>query len=255
MRSRFRFRFRFRSLTSVFLRRRQVWLPTLWGCALLVIVAVLAAVVLARMANGWLAPNLPAAGLNGRGARTLVIEGWMETTDLDQAVLAFRRGHYERVVTTGGPLDSWPEVHAWKNFAELAASYLRRNDLDNVALVAVPAPASAQDRTFLSAVMVRDWARRSGTVLGSVDVFSSGVHARRSRLLYRMALGPDVEVGVLAARPQMFDAERWWTTSVGVKSVIGETLSLGWTVCCFWPPATGSSEERWGLPRPVPRAP
>ena len=245
----------------MFLRRRQIWLPTLWGCALLVIVVALAAVVLARMANGWLAPNLLAPGVNGHGARTLVIEGWMETTDLDQAVLAFRRGHYERVVTTGGPLDSWPEVRAWNNFAELAASYLQRNGLGNVALVAVPAPASAQDRTYLSAVMVRNWARQSGTVLGSVDVFSSGVHARRSRMLYRMALGPDVEVGVLAARPQMFDADRWWTTSVGVKSVIGETLSLGWTVCCFWPPVTGSSEERWGrpvprpVPVPVPRAP
>ena len=155
MRSRFRFRFRFRSLTSVFLRRRQVWLPTSWGCALLVIVAVLAAVVLARMANGWLAPNLPAAGLNGRGARTLVIEGWMETTDLDQAVLAFRRGHYERVVTTGGPLDSWPEVHAWKNFAELAASYLRRNDLDNVATPPATTPSSKCWATGVSATISR----------------------------------------------------------------------------------------------------
>ena len=100
--------------------------------------------------------------------------------------------------------------------------------------------------------MVRDWARQTGTVLGSVDVFSAGVHARRSRLLYRMALGPDVEVGVLAAQPQMFDAERWWTTSAGVKSVIGETLSLGWTVCCFWPPTPGSPEERWARPRPRP---
>ena len=243
---------RSRPLVSVFLRRRQVWLPTLWGCALVVIVAALATVVLARMANGWLAANLPATGLGGRGARTLVIEGWMETTDLDQAVLSFRRGHYERVVTTGGPLDSWPEVHAWNNFAELSASYLRRQGLHNVTLVAVPAPASAQDRTFLSAVMVREWARQSGTVLGSIDVFSSGVHARRSRMLYRMALGPDVEVGVLAARPQMFDAERWWTTSAGVKSVIGETLSLGWTVCCFWPSMVGSSEERWARPALLP---
>jgi len=243
---------RFRPLVSVFLRRRQIWLPTLWGCVLVVIVAVSATVVLARMANGWLAPNQPVTGSGGRGARTLVIEGWMETTDLDQAIQAFRRGHYERVVTTGGPLDSWPEVHAWNNFADLAASYLRRHGLDKVTLVAVPAPASAQDRTFLSAVMVRDWARQSGTVLGSIDVFSSGVHARRTRLLYRMALGPDVEVGVLAARPQMFDADRWWTTSAGVKSVVGETLSLGWTVCCFWPPTPGSPEERRARPRPQP---
>ena len=41
----------------------------------------------------------------------------------------------------------------------------------------------------------------------ALDVMSSGTRARRSRLLYRIAFGPDVQVGVLAATSSDYDAE------------------------------------------------
>jgi hypothetical protein len=62
------------------------------------------------------------------------------------------------------------------------------------------------------------------------------------------ALGPEVEVGVLAARPTGFDAQRWWTNRMGAKSTLGGALSLGWTRCCFRPGASGSHDELWGVP-------
>jgi len=235
-------------LSSLF-RRRQVWLPTLWGWLVLLIFGAAAVVVIASGANGFLAPNEPAVGKDGTGARILVVEGWMHETDLDQAVAAFRRGRYERVVTTGGPVESWGDSHAWKSFAERAASYLKDHGLADVPVVAVPAPASTKERTFISALMVREWAQRSGVGLDVIDLFSASVHARRSRLLYRMALGNSAQVGVLSSWPHDFDPEHWWTTSSGTKLVIGETLSLIWTKCCFWPAAPDSHEERWGIPR------
>ena len=68
-----------------------------------------------RHIYGFLAPNEPAPG-----ARVLVVEGWMPRAELDQAVKIFRRGKYDRVVTTGGPIEEWwgvtPQM-AW--FAEL----------------------------------------------------------------------------------------------------------------------------------------
>ena len=112
-------------------------------------------------------------------------------------------------------------------------------------------PTSAQDRTFLSAVVVRDWLRRQGGTTDAVDLFSGGVHARRSRLVFRMAFGPEVDVGVFAAAPRRYALERWWTTSEGAKAVLGEAIGLAWTACCFAPPAPGSHEER----APVPRSP
>ncbi len=231
-----------------FLHRRTVWLPTLWGWAAILSAIVMSIVALAFAADAWLAPNRPAEGTGGAGASVLIVEGWLEGPDLDQAVMAFRRGRYERIVTTGGPIDAWFGVPASRNFAERGAAYLKTHGLADVQIDAVAAPASAQDRTFLSAVMVREWAQRSGVALSAVDLFSAGVHARRSRLLFRMAFGPGVTVGVLASRPPDFDARHWWRSSAGTKAVMGETLSLAWTTCCFWPPAPGSHEERWAVP-------
>jgi hypothetical protein len=229
--------------------RRQIWLPTLWGALLLGGVAAAIVVFGTRAVGGYLSASEPASGGDGRGAHTLVVEGWLDESELNEAIATFRRGHYERVVTAGGPIDSWQDGVAWPTFAERAASYLKRHGLRDVPVEAAPAPASAQDRTFLSAVMVRDWARRERVKLDAIDLFSVGVHARRSRLVFRMALGPGVEVGVLAAVPHRYDVGRWWKTSEGVKAVVGEVLSLAWTKCCFWPAAPGSHEELWAVPK------
>ena len=222
---------------SFLIRRRQVWLPTLWGWLVLCLLGALTAVALALGANDFLAPNEPARGRDGSGARTLVVEGWLDAPEIAQAVAAFRRGRYARVLTTGGPIEPWSDIGGWQNYAVRGAAYLRRHGLTEVPIIAVPAPETQQDRSYLSALMVREWAEQSGTKLEAIDLFSAGVHARRSRWVYRMALGGDVEVGVFAAVPKEFDAEHWWRTSSGTKTTLGEAISLLWTGCCFWPPA------------------
>jgi hypothetical protein len=118
-------------------------------------------------------------------------------------------------------------------------------------VIAVAAPESAQDRTFLSAVVVREWLRRQGVTVDAVDLFSGAVHARRSRLVFQMAFGPEVDVGVFAAPPRRYALDRWWTTSDGAKAVLDEAIGLAWTTCCFAPPAPASHDER----SPVPRSP
>jgi hypothetical protein len=231
-------------------RRRHVWLPTLWGVLLVLVAFAAVAVALIANAPAYLAVTEPARGANGNGARVLIVEGWMDDRELDQAVGVFRSGHYERIVTTGGPIETWVGIPLpWKDYAERGARYLAAHGLADATIDAVSAPASAQDRTFLSAVVVRDWAASQRVRLDSVDLLSVGVHARRSRMMFRAAFGPGVEVGVIAAQPALHDPQRWWKTSIGAKAVLGESISLAWTACCFWPPAVGSHEERWAVPR------
>ena len=172
----------------------------------------------------------------------------MTGEELDQAVAAVRRGRYDRVVTTGGPIERWLNFRGSTNYADWAANYLKTHGLADIDVTPVSGPASAQNRTFLSAVMVRDWAARQALALKAFDVFSAGPHARRSRILYRRAFGPNVEVGVLSARPQEYDEHHWWRTSAGAKYVLGETISLLWTSCCFHAAPPGSHEEMWGEP-------
>jgi DUF218 domain len=213
-------------------RRRTVWLPTLPGLALIAVLAAAAGWWAMHHAYDFLAVQAPVRTADGRGARVLVVEGWMNEPDLDQAVAVYRRGHYERVITTGRPIGSWS---SFASYADRAADYLRRHGLADATLDAVAAPQSPRDRTYGTAVQVRDWARAQGLRLESVDVFTSDAHARRSRQTYRLALGPGVAVGVLSSAPTEYDPARWWASSLGAKRVIGEVASLAWTSCCFWP--------------------
>ncbi len=227
-------------------RRQQICLPTLWGWLVLLLAVGAACVFVGRYIHTFLSPNVPAPQ-----ATILVVEGWITGEELDQAVVAFRSGRYERVVTTGGPIEKWLNFRGSSNYADWAASYLKAHGLAETVVTPVSAPASAQDRTYLSAVMVRDWAVRQGLALNALNVFSANTHARRSWMLYRMAFGPNVEVGVLSARPMEYDEHHWWRTSAGAKSVLGETISVLWTVCCFHVPPSGSHEEKWGEPPPA----
>jgi hypothetical protein len=229
-------------------RRRQVWLPTLGGAIVVLAIAAALGVVVLPELGSYLAPTEPAVGSDGRGARTLIVEGWLDDDALDDAIALARSGRYERVVTSGGPIETWREIQPWPTYADRAADYLRRHGVRETAVVAIPAPELAQDRSYLSAVVVRDWARAQGLPPAAIDLFSAGVHARRSRLVYRMAFGPGVDVGILAAPPHRYRLDRWWATSEGTKAVLGEVLSLAWTKCCFWPAASGAAsgtvEER-----------
>ena len=216
-------------------RRRQVWLPTLWGWLLLLFLAAAAIIALAHSAHGLLALDAPARGPDGQGARTLIVEGWLTDDELAQAVDAVKRGRYERLITTGGPIEAWIDAGHWGNFALRAAGYLRAHGVTELPVIAVQAPDTKKDRSYLSALKVREWAQRERLALTAVDVYSAGVHTRRSRTIYRMALGDSVEVGAMGARPGDYDDERWWASSTGAKTTLNEVVSVAWTQCCFWP--------------------
>lgn len=227
----------------VLVRRREIWIPTTWGWMSILLVLLLSAVFAARHLYSFLAPNQPV------GARLLVVEGWMGADELDQAVELFRARRYEHVFTTGGPIPSGFEKLGRDSFAELARDVLLRRGMPEDAVTAVPTPASAQDRSFLSAVMLREWTKKERVRVEALDLLSSGVHSRRSWLVYRMAFGPEVRIGILATRSSAYNPASWWRTSVGAKTVLSETISLIWTEIFFRPGAPGSQAEMWGRPQ------
>lgn len=232
-------------------RRRAIWLPTLWGLLLIAGALALATVLLARHANAYFALDEPVRTADGRGAHVLVVEGWLGERELDQVVALWRGAHYERLVTSGGPIGSFS---SYASYADRAADYLRTHGLADATIDAVPSPQTRQDRSYASAVWVRDWAARQHLAITSLDVLTHDVHARRTRLIYRMAFGPEVAVGVRSTRATDVDTARWWTSSQAFKTLLGEVLSLAYTKCCFWPAARGTHEERWAVPPAAPAA-
>jgi hypothetical protein len=223
-------------------RRRLVWLPTLWGWAVLLSLGTAVTILAGRNLYTFLAVNQP------MGARVLIVEGWMGPQALDEAVAAYRKGGYERLVTTGAPADLWSGRQGYANYADRAAAYLIERGIASSAVTAVPAPESAQDRTYLSAVVVRDWAQQSQLALPAVDVFSIGPHARRSRLLYQLAFGPTVKVGVWAASQASYPTS-WWRTSTGVREVLDQAIALAWVEIFFWPSGDLTRQRYGGLGR------
>lgn len=221
-------------------RRREVLVPTIAGWLLLLALVATSSFAFVRGLYPLLAPNEPV------GHGLLVVEGWAGGPAFDDAVARFRSGAYSRIVTTGGPIEADQPFASDGTWAEHAAKELRERGVSDASMQVIATPTSLRDRTFLSAVMVREWiASRSDTVT-SLDVISLGPHGQRSRRLYRRVFGDDFKIGIVSAPSREYDPPHWWRSSEGTKSVITEATGLAWTLCCFHPGPPGSREERWG---------
>lgn len=176
----------------------------------------------------------------------LVVEGWVPSSSLRLAEKIFRQGYYDAVVVSGGPFEDADCNTGYATYADRAANVLKRLGLPERVLIVAPAPASAQDRTYRSAVSVRQMLEMRGIKVRAMDVLSSGPHTRRSRNLYRLAFGEDVEIGSVATMPTNYDLLHWWRSSAGVKDVVAESVAYFWTLCCFDPGPRGSWHEAWG---------
>ena len=180
------------------------------------------------------------------GAEYLVIEGWLDKAELDQGLAYFAAHKFVKAVIVGGPISNFFDGTD-TNYAERAAGYLQQRGLAEEQTVIVRVPYSAQERTFLNAVMVREWFKQQAIRLTRLDVFSSGVHTRRSRDLYRLAFGEQVAIGIVDAQPHGFDPAYWWRSSDSGKSVAIEFTGWFLVKCCFSPGAPGSHLEKWGV--------
>ena len=227
------------SLPSL-LHRRYVWVPTWFGLFLLLMFMIVAFVVAGRNLYRFLAVTDPL------GADILVVEGWMPEEGLQESIRWFKSNNIRYLVTTGGPITQWREFVPFTSYADFAANFVTRHEISVNSVTAVPAPASKQDRTFLSAVMVRKWVKGLSEDFPAIDVYSYGPHARRTRLNYELAFGPDVRIGILSATPDHYGVDSWWKSTEGVKAIVMESSAWLWTKCCFSPPKQGSHDEMWG---------
>lgn len=178
----------------------------------------------------FLAPNAPLP------AKVLVVEGWGSDGMLQAAIAEYHRNHYDKVYVTGVPIERGAPFFEQHTYAELAAALLVKFGLDSNVVQAVPAPHVVRDRTYSSALALKHWFQDHQLAPASINLFTVGPHARRSRMLFQRALGKDIQVGVFALEEDDFDPKHWWRTSEGVRTVIGETLAYGYARFLFHPP-------------------
>ena len=118
----------------------------------------------------------------------------------------------------------------------MGAELLKKWGLPDERLQMVPSRVMDRDRTYGSAVALRNWFRDHNMAVSSIDVVTEDLHARRTRLLFQKALGDKVAVGVIAIPNPDYDANHWWSYSEGVKDVVSETFAYIYARLFFIPP-------------------
>ena len=168
----------------------------------------------------------------------LVVEGWIHEYAIRAALKEIQNNHYQRVFTTGGPVEgAGGYINDYNTAASVGADLLRKNGLSNESLQMVPSRVMDRDRTYGSAVALRNWFREHNMPVRSINVVTEDVHARRTCLLFQKALGHNVAVGVIAVPNPDYDPRHWWRYSEGVKDVFAESVAYIYArLLFFYPP-------------------
>src|SRR6266581_5007229 len=173
----------------------------------------------------------------------LVVEGWVHEYAIRAAAQEFKRGSYQRVFTTGGPVTGIGHyVNDYQTSASVGADLLKNAGVPSDSVQMVPSRVMDRDRTYGSAVALREWLREPNMPVHSINVLTEEAHARRTRLLFKEALGNNVIVGIIAVPNPDYDARRWWRYSEGVKEIIGESIAYIYARFFFYPSVSPSEK-------------
>lgn len=209
---------------------RNCWVPTRRGWLLIAVLVLAGVVLLAGRLNAFLSPTRPIP------ADVLVLEYWLPDSAMKDLLAEFRRGGYQRLVISGGPLpEQWQSQSRYKSGGELTGATLASMGLETNLMVVMPSPNAPRDRTYSMALGVKAWLDSSQTAVRAVNLYSLGPHARRSRLLYEKALGDRIKVGVIARPADDYDPNRWWSSGKGFHEVVGEALAYLYARILFHP--------------------
>src|SRR5947207_4256138 len=154
---------------------------------------------------------------------TLVVEGWLNEYAMRQAAAEYARGNYRHLFTTGGPTTGkgGGYINDFNTSASVGAELLQKAGIQREAIQMVPSHVNDRERTYSSAIALRDWFREHNTSVSSINVLTEGAHARRTRLLYQKAFDQNVTVGIIAVSNPDYNPKQWWRYSDGVREVIG----------------------------------
>lgn len=211
-------------LTALMIMTRLIhkkvgWRLTSAGWLTVIVVLVLGDVVVVTRLHGFLSVQKPVV------ARAMVISGTLPDTVLEQIVAEMKKDSNLLVLTVGGPIKRGGHLSSHHDYANLAAATLIQIGGPASEIVAVPSPSTRRDRVFASALALRNWLNDSDIRIDSVNVYALGVRGRRTLILFEKALGPDITVGVISIPDPSYDPSRWWATSEGFRTVIGELIA------------------------------
>ena len=185
--------------------------------AVLLLLLALALLVRYRLYS-FLGPDRPT------DSPVLVIEGWVSDDALQAAVNWADAYAVRTLYLTGGPIETGSWLAAWHSWPEMTLARLEAmGAAARFDVRAFPAPKTRKDRTFVSAIALRDALGTNAPP--SMTLASESYHLRRSAFLFRRAFADAVQIGTLPLPPLDFDQSDWYRCSSGVRFLLSESIA------------------------------
>jgi len=136
----------------------------------------------------------------------------------DYAIALYEAGYAPVIITSGGRRMP-PDFE--QAFAELAAEHIVRRGTPREAVMLLNQPTTTYEEALSSLQLAQE--RGFSSLLVVTDSF----HTRRSRLTFqRVYRGSNIALTVVAARPDWFIPDSWWTQEASLSAVLGEYEKL-----------------------------
>lgn len=153
-----------------------------------------------------------------------MVEGWIGPEGIKEARREFERGGYQYIVAAGGLSEERWSDHRW-NFAVEAEKILLASGIPRDRIVLAPSLVTEGQRTYEAAEAVKRALRDRNIRPNGANVFTMGVHARRSRLVFGKVFGTSTETGVIAWIPHDYEPGVWWHSSERAGEYVKETVA------------------------------
>lgn len=167
--------------------------------------------------------------------KIMVLEGWISDAEVTQALHQLKDQEYNFLLITGAPVTKGGALAPYHDYAELTLENIRKQGYTDNNIIAVPVKLVRKDRTYTSALAVKTWLKQHNLHPVALNIYTSGAHARRTRLLYRKAFGEKTDIGIVALENPDYNPEHWYTSSNGVRVVLGETIAYLYALLFFHP--------------------
>jgi hypothetical protein len=201
------------------LERKTCWGLSWRGRFLALALALAAGIGLVRSSYSFLAMNEPVP------ADLLVVEGWSPTYSMGQVAQEFLQGKYQRLLVVRAVLDLPNDYESGRYGGDYLANLLIQHGVPKDRLTTLYPLVVKKDRTYNSALAVKEWLAGQKITIKSLDVATLGPHARRSHLMYEKAFAGQAKIGIIALDNIDYDPAHWWRTSEGVREMLGESIA------------------------------
>ena len=168
-------------------------------------------------------------------SKTMVIEGWVPSYALIDAIEYYNDNNYENLIVTGIPMTQYEYASDFKFTSQATILALKHFGFSDTIYEARIPTNIYKDRTYSTAIASEEIFKLHPEWEKTFNIYSMGVHSRRSLILFKKAFKKEFDIGIIAHTDRAFVGEKWWESSIGFRNVSNEVLATTYAKFFFHP--------------------